>query len=114
MQIDKELLIEIEKKIDVAQENFKKAMLEKNIEIFKIFYYYTESHKDCMFFIFFKTEEELKRFSKGQLDGFKSLYMQILKEAGVLPKYVWRYEFCFGSDENVQKNYNGNYFHATL
>lgn len=62
--------IKIETKINIAQENFKKAMLAMNIEVFERFYYYLGFHKDCMFLIFFKSRRRTKEFFKRAVKQF--------------------------------------------
>lgn len=72
---------------------------------------YGEPLKHCVTCIFFKTNSELHSL---QLDEIKQIYIEILKEKKLIPERIdeSNVEVFFDTDENVQKNYNGNYFYA--
>lgn len=104
----------IQEKFEEVKLEFKMKMQEKGVCLHEIIGYYTDKLKHYMIFVFFKTEKELKSFSKEQLESFKSIYINILEEKEIIPNYVTRIVgFYFDSDENVQKNFHGNYWLAT-
>ena len=81
--------------------------------VYKIIGSYMDSHKLYMAFIYFKTEKELKAFSEEELSQIKESIVGFLKNKNYIPDEITETIFYFDSDENVQKNYKGNYFYAT-
>lgn len=107
--------IELEKKLEIVKEKFKKALLDKKISVFEIIGYYTPERFEYMIFVFLKTDAEIKKISEDQIKEFRLLYISFLKEEQVYPRHIkWISGFYFNSDENVQTNYQGNYWLATL
>ncbi len=72
---------------------------------------YGKPLKTCVARLFFKTDSQLRSL---QLDKIKQIYIEILKEKKLIPERIDESNVVvyFDTDENVQKNYNGNYFYA--
>ncbi len=79
--------------------------------IYKIIDFHRDYEKNYMAFIYVKTDQKLKSLTDSEREKIKSIYKEFLKE--ILPYKIENYYFYFDSDENVQKNYKGNYFYAT-
>ncbi len=83
------------------------------LQIYKIHGAYMEFDKSYMTFIYFKTDAELRALSEETKNKIKTVYFDYFKERGYMPNEIETITFYFDSDENVQKNYAGNYFYAT-
>ena len=60
--------------------------------------------------IFYKTDKELIIYKESNIiDLTKEAVMNILTEIGYVEEFNDNVIFTFDSDENVQKNYQGNY-----
>ena len=61
-------------------------------------------------YIFYKTDKELNIYKESNIiDLTKEAVMNILTEIGYVEEFNDNVIFTFDSDENVQKNYQGNY-----
>ena len=101
--------------LEKIEREYQIKMKTYGIPIVKVVAYYTRKLKACMVFIFFKDEKTLQQFSAQQLDFFKQTYFDFLREKNLMPQYIEVIDgFYFDSDENVQKNFHGNYFIAKL
>ena len=68
-----------------------------------------------MVFVFFIDEATLKSFSQEQLKEMEIMFIELLKREKLMPQVIDKIAgFYFDSDENVQKNFHGDYFLATL
>lgn len=64
--------------------------------------------------IFFKKDYELNNYKEnGLIDNIKSKYMSLLDEYGYFKKFNDIVRIEFDTDENVKRNYKGNYFYRT-
>ena len=85
-----------------------------DFKVFKIIDAYMEFDKSYMAFIYSKTENELSLISDDAKKQIKEIFINYLKDKGYFPSLVQDVDLYFDSDENVQNNYRGNYFYATL
>ena len=84
-----------------------------DFKIFKILDFYFDFDNSYMAFIYWKTEKELSLITDDAKKQIKEIFINYLKDNGYFPSLVKDVDFHFDSDENVQKNFRGNYFYAT-
>lgn len=100
---------------ECVKKKYKTELLKLNICIYEIIIYYIDTLKTGMIFVFFIDEETLKSFSKEQLKEIEIIFIELLKREKLMPQVIDKIAgFYFDSDENVQKNFHGDYFLATL
>lgn len=83
------------------------------INIFEIIGAYMGFNKSYDAYIYFRTDAELHAMTAAKKEKIESIYIDYLKKHGYMPSEIEKVRFYFGSDENVQKNYDGSYFYAT-
>ena len=86
---------------------------EYNFNIYKIIDMYMDFDKSYDAYLYLKTDEELRLLTENQRKEIETIYLNCLKKYGYMPNEIIETIFYFDSDENVQKNYDGNYFYAT-
>lgn len=69
--------------------------------------------KMYMAFIYVKTEAELRLLTDNDREKIKSIIIDYYVDTQESSNEIKQFIFYFDSDENVQKNYRGNYFYAT-
>ena len=84
-----------------------------NFNIVKIIGSYADFDKSYMAFLYWETNEELYLITEVIKEKIKNLFIDYFKKEGLFPKEVQDIILYFDSNENVQKNYDGNYFYAT-
>ena len=87
--------------------------IEYGICVYEIYGVYYDFVKTYVAYIYFKNNEELAALTAEKGDEIKSIYTSYLQQNGYMPGEIEVLHFHFDSDENVQANYGGNYFHAT-
>ena len=87
--------------------------IEHKYEIFKIVGAYMSFDKTYMAHIFFKTNNELSGITEEDRKKIKWYFNDYFEKNGYIHDEVEEIILYFDSDENVQKNYRGNYFYAT-
>ena len=83
------------------------------ISIYDIIGAYMGFNKSYDAYIYFKTDAELHAMTAAKKKEIQAIYIDYLKKHGYMPDEIETVRFYFDSDENVQKNYEGNYFYAT-
>jgi hypothetical protein len=83
------------------------------INIYDIIGAYMGFNKSYDAYIYFQTDAELHAMTVDKKEEIQAIYIDYLKKHGYMPNEIERVRFYFDSDENVQKNYGGNYFYAT-
>lgn len=64
--------------------------------------------------IFFETNRQLKEYKEnGMIDYIKEEFIEILDKIGYTKKFIDGVDIEFDSDENVKRNYEGNYFYRS-
>ena len=86
---------------------------EYGICIYKNYGVFYDFVKAYYAYIYFKTNEELSTLTEEKIGKIKTVYVDFFKQQGYMPSEIEIIRFHFDSDENVQANYGGNYFHAT-
>ncbi len=84
-----------------------------HFNIFKIIGSYMSFNKSYMAFIYWKTNEELEMITEDDKERIKNLFFDCFQGNSYFSNEILDVILYFDSDENVQKNYNGNYFYAT-
>lgn len=65
--------------------------------------------------IFYLKDSELKQYTEnGAVEKTKQEFLKILKEMGYMDEFNDNIVFEFDSDENVKRNYDGNYYYRLL
>ncbi len=78
--------------------------------VFKI-HYISHYGSTPEIYVFFKTDEDLrKNLSNRTAEIIKNEIILALKIDGYFSKFGSEIRFVFDSDENVKKNYKGNYY----
>ena len=95
-----------EKVRDVLNQNY-------SLNIYKIIGSFVEFDKTYVAFVYWKTDIELNMITDDIKKKIKHIFLNYLKNNGYFPNEVQDVILYFDSDENVQKNYKGNYFYAT-
>lgn len=99
----------------------KKAMkiLEKDLKKFKVKIYksmcipYFGMKMELI--IFFEKDSELLRYKENEMtDYIKEKFMEILDEIGYTKIFIDEVKIEFDTDENVKRNYAGNYYFRSL
>ena len=100
---------------ECVKEKYKTELLKLNICIYKILIHHIDTLKIGMVFVFFIDEATLKSFSQEQLKEMEIIFIELLKREKLMPQVIDKIAgFYFDSDENVQKNFHGSYYLATL
>ncbi len=90
-----------------------KNLLNRNgYHVFKIIDSYDRQTNLYMAFIFFKTNDDLNVLSENDKNLIGKIYDEILKNEVNIFNEAVKTIYYFNSDENVQKNFQGNYFYA--
>ena len=107
--------LSVKKDYDSVEINnaFKNILNEEGASVYKIIDLYAQFNKSLLIYIYFLTDLELNRFSDEQRNHAEKIYIDLLKNNNIIPTFIEQTEFHWDSDENVQKNYGGNYFYAT-
>ena len=90
-----------------------KSILIHDYKIYKTIGSYFQFDKSYMIFIYWKTDKELDLITDTVKQKIKKIIIDYFSKNNYYPKEVEDVIIYFDSDENVQKNYAGNYFYAT-
>lgn len=98
-----------------CSEKIKSILIQEySYNIYKTIGSYFSFDKSYMIFIYWKTHKELDLITDSDRKKIKKIVIDYFLENNCYPNEVEDVIIYFDSDENVQKNYNGNYFYATL
>jgi len=86
---------------------------ECNLKIYKTIGSYFDFDKSYMIFIYWETNKELQQITDDIKKNIKEMIINYFINNGYFPNEIKDVIVYFDSDENVQINYNGNYFYAT-
>lgn len=86
---------------------------DHSLNVYKIIGSLVEFDKTYVAFVYWKTDRELNMITDDIKRKIKHIFLNYLKNNGYFPNEVQDVILYFDSDENVQKNYKGNYFYAT-
>jgi hypothetical protein len=101
------------KSLKAAEQAFKNWVKSNGISIERVEHVATfeKWDKNTEIYIFFTTDLEMKRVrSENEFPEIENQYRQFLLNAKY-PFDHWPVIFVFDSEENVKKNYEGNYFY---
>jgi hypothetical protein len=95
-----------------ADAGFTKWCSEKDIPLFKLHHVITWEDWDngIGVYIFLDKQSDVRKLKNNQIEEIKSKYMDLLKEHDYPFDKFPNVIFEIDSDENVRKNYSGNYF----
>lgn len=97
-----------------SSEKIKSILIQEyDYKIYKTIGSYFLFDKSYMIFIYWKTDKELNLITDTVKQKIKKIIIDYFSENNYYPKEVEDVIVYFDSDENVQKNYAGNYFYAT-
>ncbi len=101
-------------KIDSEQKKYlekvKKSLLQRYAGIFKI-WCISCFGQSATIFIFYKTAKELECVDKTEMTDHINAFLQ---KTGYFDRFGEQVFVEFDSDENVKKNYEGNYYYRIL
>lgn len=87
---------------------------KENIHLFRIEYIipFVLTDKSLEIYLFFDTDQRMKEYDiDGTTDSIKRKFLSTLSELHYPIDYLNEVDFVIDSDENVKKNYEGNYFY---
>ena len=97
-----------------SSEKIKSILIQEyDYKIYKAIGSYFQFDKSYMIFIYWKTDKELDLITDTVKQKIKKIIIDYFSKNNYYPKEVEDVIIYFDSDENVQKNYAGNYFYAT-
>ena len=97
-----------------SSEKIKSILIQEyDYKIYKTIGSYFQFDKSYMIFIYWKTDKELDLITDTVKQKIKKIIIDYFSKNNYYPKEVEDVIIYFDSDENVQKNYAGNYFYAT-
>jgi hypothetical protein len=73
---------------------------------------FVSTDKNLVAYLFFDTDDRVKEYkSDGTVQKVKEEFVRVLQAMKYKKSYLAKVDFVIDSDENVQKNYEGNYFY---
>jgi 5-formyltetrahydrofolate cyclo-ligase len=97
-----------------SSEKIKSILIQEyNYKIYKTIGSYFQFDKSYMIFIYWKTDKELELITDTVKQEIRKIILDYFSKCTYYPNKIENVTIYFDSDENVQKNYDGNYFYAT-
>ena len=87
---------------------------EHNYKIYTTIGSYLECKNSYTIFIYWETDKELELITDTVKQEIRKIILDYFSKCTYYPNKIEDVTIYFDSDENVQKNYSGNYYYATL